>query len=426
MLSTVYVVTDLGWGDGGKGSVVHKLANVKRSKAILKFGGGQGSHGVTALDGRKFNFSQFGCGTLEGIPTVISPSFVLIPHAILNEGEMLEEEMGVKNPYSLLTVDPNVLCATPYHRLLSHLYELARKDNPRGTVGTGAGVAYRLREKYGDQLSLTLLDFLKPPVLKEKLSNLRSYCFGVFGKYSASDFTLEDRNLFAEEVELLFDDGFFKWILLEYDRLLSSGIRLMTFDRALGVFDGGSAVAECSHGVLTDNKVGFRPPNVSAIRTLPCFVRETIRTAGFTGNFVNLGVTRAYGIRHGAGDFPTEYTDSSDFDFDKYLLPGSTKDDNRWQGKPRFGSLDFKLLRYAVNVCGGRENFAGVCLTWFDQIRRIGYWRIGDKTYPLPTSPEEQIALIKRLFLRNLGLPVRMISFGPSDNDKMIFEEEES
>lgn len=112
MFEKIYVVTDLGPGDGGKGGVVHKIVNTFHARAVLKFGGGQGSHGVATNEGEHFAFSHWGCATLEGIPTVIAPSFMVIPHAILNEGEELRK-MGIYDPYALLKVTSNVLCATP-------------------------------------------------------------------------------------------------------------------------------------------------------------------------------------------------------------------------------------------------------------------------------------------------------------------------
>ena len=48
MTRKVYVVTDLGSGDGGKGSVVHAVARSQRAHTVIKRGGAQGSHGVVS------------------------------------------------------------------------------------------------------------------------------------------------------------------------------------------------------------------------------------------------------------------------------------------------------------------------------------------------------------------------------------------
>jgi hypothetical protein len=73
----------------------------------------------------------------------------------------------------------------------------------------------------------------------------------------------------------------------------------------------GVAVVECSHGVLTDAETGLKP-HVSAIRTLPKFTTEMLRSAGYNGEIINYAVHRAYEIRHGAGPMPTYDPESFD------------------------------------------------------------------------------------------------------------------
>ena len=47
-MDKVYVVTDFGPGDGGKGGIVHALSCMQDDEVnlIIKRGGAQGSHGV--------------------------------------------------------------------------------------------------------------------------------------------------------------------------------------------------------------------------------------------------------------------------------------------------------------------------------------------------------------------------------------------
>ncbi len=84
-IKELYTVTDLGPGDGGKGGVVHKISHLKRAHTIIKVGGAQGSHGVTTSRGESFAFSQFGCGTFEGVKTHLTPRFVCSPDGLLNQ-----------------------------------------------------------------------------------------------------------------------------------------------------------------------------------------------------------------------------------------------------------------------------------------------------------------------------------------------------
>ncbi len=124
MTNKVYTVTDLGPGDGGKGGVVHKIATMTRAHTIVKVGGAQGSHGVCTSRGECFSFSQWGCGTFEGIKTHISSRMVVSPEGLLNEADALRYQHGIHNVFDLLTMDQRALCATPYHGIASRFWIL--------------------------------------------------------------------------------------------------------------------------------------------------------------------------------------------------------------------------------------------------------------------------------------------------------------
>ena len=91
--------------------------------------------------------------------------------------------------------------------------------------------------------------------------------------------------------------------------------------------------------------------------------------AGYDGEMVSLGIHRGYTIRHGAGPMPTHSPAMSES-----LLPGSNKDENRWQGKVRVGPLDMVLLRYALRASGANA-YDGLAITWFDQLEKLGQWQ---------------------------------------------------
>lgn len=156
----LFIITDLGGGDGGKGGVVHKVCSVKKAHTVVKVGGAQGSHGVRTLNGQSFNFSQFGCGTFEGVRTHISDLMVIEPYRLLKEAEQLKYEWAIHNIFDYLTIDENALCVTPYHSIASQLRELDRKDHPKGTIGTGVGETFYDAEIY-PELAIRAKDILK-------------------------------------------------------------------------------------------------------------------------------------------------------------------------------------------------------------------------------------------------------------------------
>ncbi len=459
MTNKVYTVTDLGPGDGGKGGVVHKISTLTRAHTIVKGGGAQGSHGVCTSKGENFAFSQWGCGTFEGTRTHLSPRFIASPEGLLNEAAVLHYQYGVNDAFDLLTVDQRVLCATPYHGSASRLKEMARGNNPRGTIGTGVGEAYRYLQQF-PELAIRASDLSRPD-LKNLLAAVREQLCRDLAPIIQGEFLPGDREEAGNEISLLNDDAFLDFIVKRFQDLFQRA-KIVDCDylqREILSRDG-VVIMENSHGVLTDHFHGFHP-HTSAIRTLPCFTHAMLKEAGYGGQIVNIGVTRAYQIRHGAGPMPT-----ADPQLAESLLPGSHKDENRYQGKVRVGPLDFVLLRYAIEVCGGPTAFDGLAVTWFDQIQTHGAWHIckryagtADRTYFSPTGEikvrhgvdDEQLEYQKALGMQllncqpeitthevsaavgrdelyslcagvcqgELGVPVRLVSFGPTERDKI-------
>lgn len=459
MTNRAYVITDLGPGDGGKGGVVHKVATLRRAHTIIKVGGAQGNHGVRTSAGEGFAFSQWGCGTFEGTRTHISTRFVVSPVGLLNEAAALEYEHGVRNPFSLLTIDEAALCATPFHGNASRLKELARGRNPRGTIGTGVGETVRNAQRL-PELALYARDLSRAD-LRDRLAAVRAQILQDLAPILAGEFLPEDREAVDLEIDRLHDDGFLDWIM-EQLQLVSRRARIVDHDffRREILSRNGVVVVESSHGILTDHYLGF-DPHTSAIRTLPRFTREMLEDAGYEGQIINLGVHRAYEIRHGAGPMPT-----TDPRMSEHLLPGSHKETNRWQGEVRVGPLDLTLLRYAIAASGGPNAFDGLAITWFDQVQLNGAWHVCHRYLNTANRPgftptgeiavqsgdgEQQLAyqrtICEQLFkctpeitthdiasnasrselyelcagvLKDaLEVPVRMISFGPTEQDKL-------
>lgn len=448
----IYNVFDLGPGDGGKGGVVHKLSCHHNAHTIIKVGGAQGSHGVTA--GRfKFAFSQWGCGTFEDVNTHITSRMVISPIGLLNEAYALHC-LGVINPFDLLTVDELAICATPYHGIVSRLKEISLGDNPRGTIGSGVGQTYR-DSHTNPELTIIAKD-LKGSNLKQKLSNVRDYQIQVVDELiNDKEFLPEDLDIVRDELSLLRDLGFLDHCI---SRFKSVGQLAAIVDHdylnSHILAKDGVIVVESSHGVLTDNVFGF-VPHVSALRTLPSFTLTMLQQ--FTGEIHNIGVHRAYTVRHGAGPMPT-----ADASMNDRLLPGSQKEENRYQGKIRVGPLDMVLLQYAIKACGCQID--SLAITWFDQIVKEGVWRLCDKyshnnngyfnsdgsikfhghdepsiqshsqrlceelfkatpiisEIKIPSSRNAQHELCHDELFARFCIPVNLVSFGPSKQDKSM------
>lgn len=434
-----YSVTDLGPGDGGKGGVVEAISAHLLPHHIIKEGGAQGSHGVVT-DTRSFNFSQWGCATFQNIPTHLSDRFVMSPIGLINEAVALRK-VGIYNPYWLLTANPQCICTTPYHQAWSRLYEISLRDHPHGTVGTGVGKAYRHATESPDD-AIYAKELIDSELVRKKLVLIRDYVRTMFGDLTVNDILPEDEGILNDTRQLLESTAALNDITQQFCYV---GRQVQLLDTSEILKEDGVVVIERSHGVLTDAETGIKP-YVSNLRTLPIFTRQSLAYHGFSGRLVNLGVHRAYEIRHGAGPMPT-----AEEKMRKQLLPGSQKDENRWQGRVRVGALDLMLLHRAIDSCAN-EKFDGLCLTWFDQIRKVGEWRICPayiinnhlvephsqipaKSYELARPIFTSIALSDPELLTDnnrtfhfcryilssfIDIPLRLVSFGPKAKDKFL------
>ena len=459
----VFIMTDLGPGDGGKGGVVHKVCTTKKAHTVIKVGGCQGSHGVRTSNGQSFNFSHFGCGTFEGVKTHISERMIIDPYGLLQEASYLQNKWRISDIFNHLTVDGNSLCVTPFHTYSSRLRELLRKDNPKGTVGVGVGEALRDSENFLD--TAIFVKDLNSPNLKYKLQRVKEKKFEDFKEILSPNCSLDDYFLPQDHkqalqiINLLDDDEFIDRIVDVFNNAyLKINVTDENYFRSLLQKDG-VMVIESSHGVLNDRTFGFWP-HITHLNILPEYNIQMLNKYGYTGDIVKLGVTRAYSIRHGAGPLVT-----NDAEMVNKLLPGSHKLENRWQGKVRVGPLDFLMLDYAVNICGGPDFFDGLAITCFDQVvleekwdmckayelfnsdflNRDGKIKVYDGLPALQNNYQKELTKFlyasrpvlssvslanqnqkilqktcQDVFKRELNIPVRMISFGPTELDKVL------
>ncbi|AXX31103.1 Adenylosuccinate synthetase [Actinosynnema pretiosum subsp. pretiosum] len=333
------IVIGLGFGDEGKGAVVDALCRAGETAAVVRFNGGaQAAHNVVDGD-RHHTFSQFGSGTLAGVPTWLSPHVLVEPMALAAEARELAA-IGVPDPLSLLSVAGGALLTTPFHVLANRAREDARGAGRHGSCGKGVGetVWYSLLSeraaRVGDVVegqevlgafgeAPVVADCLRPDVLRRKLDALaRFYAPLATARWSVDELVGMYRD-FADAVRITGDD--------EVARLAGRG-RL--------VFEG-------AQGVLLDQWRGFHPHTTWSTVT-PDNARALL--GGLPARVV--GVTRTYQTRHGAGPMPTEDAAVA------ARFPERHNGTGRYQGAWRAGHLDGVLLRHAVAACGGVDALA--------------------------------------------------------------------
>lgn len=330
------IVVGLGFGDEGKGATVDALCADGSVSTVVRFNGGaQAAHNVIA-DGRHHTFSQFGSGTLAGVPTLLSRHVLVEPIALATESRELEA-LGVADPLSLMSIDAQALLTTPFHVAANRARENARGKDRHGSCGKGIGetVWYGLlegttrgvvvegQEVIGEPGPAPVVgDCLDPTTLRRKLDAL------------------------ARFYEPLIGDGISVDELVMLYRSFADAVRITTDDVGR-LADAGRLVFEGAQGVLLDETYGFHPHTTWSTTT----PRNAKALLGGRKARV-IGVTRTYQTRHGAGPLPTE---------DQAVLgrfPEAHNGTGEFQGAWRAGHLDAKLLRYSVDCCGGIDGLA--------------------------------------------------------------------
>ena len=384
------IVVGLGFGDEGKGAVVDALCADGPVSAVVRFNGGaQAAHNVVA-DGRHHTFSQFGSGTLAGVPTWLSRHVLVEPIALATESRELEA-IGVADPLSLVSIDAGALLTTPFHVAANRAREIARGADRHGSCGKGIGetVWYGLLGDRGavrgevveEQRVLgdpgpapRVGDCLDPRALRRELDQLARFYEPLTGDVGRVDELVELYTSFADAV------------------------RITTGDEAGRLADAGRLVFEGAQGVLLDETYGFHPHTTWSTVT-PRNARELLdgRPARV------IGVTRTYQTRHGAGPLPTE---------DPAVLerfPEAHNGTGEFQGAWRAGHLDADLLRYSVRCCGGID---GLAVTHLDA-RGL---RVASG--PVLEEMPDPLAYLREL----LGVEVLVTGAGPSRADYAVRE----
>ena len=171
MLMVAHVVCGLSYGDEGKGATVDYLCSKHKVDWVIRYNGGfQAAHNVVMANGRHHTFSQFGSGTLRGVPTYLDRHVIIDPMALVPEAEHLKS-IGVPNPYSMLKVHEDCLVSTIYHKNANRILD-AR--NGHGSCGVGIGLTRQMWSETGDGLRAE--DLRSPRTVRRKLDWIRQWC----------------------------------------------------------------------------------------------------------------------------------------------------------------------------------------------------------------------------------------------------------
>jgi adenylosuccinate synthase len=372
MTERAYVVTDISYGDAGKGTTVDYLVRQAASAVVVRHNGGaQAAHNVITAEGTHHTFAQFGSGSLvPNVRTHLSRFMVLNPLNMLYEGDALAGH--APDIWQRVTVDQDALVITPWQRAANQLRELARGAGRHGSCGLGVGETVsdslyhpghtiRVRDLFSGSLGYKLLklrDFklqqLRQDIDVDNLVDKPEWQVFNQAKPDLADLIASYQE-WLDRVTVV--DGDYLGVLADHHDLM--------------VFEG-------AQGVLLDERYGFHPYTTWS-KTTHQNASALLSEIGFRGEVTRLGVMRAYMTRHGAGPFVTE---------DSRLtaqLPDAHNGTGTWQGSFRVGYLDLVAHRYALSVSPGTDELV---VTHLDRLSAVEPLQVCIG-YRLPSAPPD-------------------------------------
>ena len=343
-----YIVSGLGFGDEGKGSIVDFIGHTQRVSNNIRFNGGnQAAHHVVR-DGILHCFSQFGSAMFEpNMKSILSKYTLIDPYSIKSESDVLISK-NIDDPLLRLYIDNDCPVITPIHKFVNRIRELI---NSKGSCGCGVGETIDDRQRYSDNTTLKACDLHDIDKVSKKFDLLLQYKLDWIDQISE----YVDKDDISEYVSLL----------KNFD---SEKVSNDYFDFCENVFIGNvnkffseSSVYEGAQGTLLDMNYGFMPYITKTNSTCRNAI-ELCRTS-----YDKIGVMRVYMTRHGDGPLPT---------YDENLTKLIPIDDNniynKWQGHFRIGWPDMVLMRYAVK-CNEPDYIA---MTNIDRLNKISKIKI--------------------------------------------------
>lgn len=358
-MSKAIVVTDLGFGDSGKGTMVDYFCEKTKAPWVVRYNGGaQAGHNVV-FDNSTHTFSQLGSGSFRGAGTFLSEFMMWNPISLVHEALSFSDKIGtpVQRVLERVAIDVNAPIITPFHVVSNRIKEKARGNRRHGSCGKGVGElasdlvnfpdqVLRVKNFVDDQSGVTkILKSIQTRKLEELVSHrIRPEIIGEdAGILLGKD---EPAKLCAAYIDMF-----------EKLRFVKKGFLASLFKK------GCDVVFEGSQGVLLDEWHGFHP-HTTWDTIVPSKAVELLEAAKFSGEREVVGILRSFMTRHGAGPFPTETKESNIESVHEF----NTK--NEWQGDFRVGYFDFVLLKYAIEVVCHHCKIDTLAITHLDLFSR--------------------------------------------------------
>ena len=313
------------WGDEGKGKIIDLITD--QADVVVRFQGGANAGHTVIVDGVKHVFHLLPSGVLhEGKMNVIANGLVVDPAQLLEEID--EFESTGLSVMDRMRVSGGAHCVMPYHKVIDELREGRKAGVKIGTTGRGIGPAYADK---ANRSGIRMWDLIDEARLRSKLSaNIDETNLRITRMYDGDPLSFDDlfekaRDQGQRLAPLVTDTG----------RLLREALaadKHVFFEGAQGV------MLDIDHGTY---------PFVTSSNS------DTLGISSGTGvppRYIGrqIGVTKAYCTRVGAGPFPSEL----EGELADHLREGGSEF-GATTGRPRrCGWFDVPMVRYAASLCG--------------------------------------------------------------------------
>ena len=330
------IVVGLQFGDESKGNFTDYLCTRADRPIVIRFSGGQQAGHTVIHNGVKHVFSNYGSGTLQGVPTYFTEDTSVYLNTMWCEFDVLTE-LGI---VPVLTLHPLTKVTTPY----DVAYGCAREESVKhGSCGLGIGSTMNRHENTG--YKLYAVDFSNTNVFMAKLDSISKYY----------ENKIKGTNL---------EESYYKHLGYQLNDFLDI---IKHANKMFGIIDYNylmefeTLIFEGSQGIMLDREHGIFP-NVTYSDTTSKNAIKVCKILGLEDEYEVFYITRCYQTRHGEGWMsPTEDIKLINTDEEINVT-------NNWQGNFKVKEIDYDLLKYAIKVDRiYNNNFYHLVITCLDQ-----------------------------------------------------------
>jgi adenylosuccinate synthase len=374
------------FGDEAKGKITDLLSS--DYDIVVRYSGGANAGHTVRFNDKTYKLHQLPTGYLSGKESVLANGMVLNPISLAKEIQNYKTSAP-------LFISDRAHAVMPWHIVCD-----AKQGDGIGTTKKGIGPCYA--DKMHRWNAIRMGDLVR------KLIDAK------FQNFFATDEIFHGNKLWTDyktAADML------------YPFICDTGEKLRK-----DVKDGRNILFEGAQGIGLDVDHGFSYPYVTSSGVGPSAIPQSCGLPNLHLDRI-IGVMKCYTTRVGEGPFPGELGIINSYHLDlRFALCKEIADRIREKGNEygtttgrprRIGWVDFRLLKYAIDVTGTTE----IALMHADTlcgIDRIGFIDTdGELKYTPGWNTIEDPALMKYIEIieEKSGVPVTILSYGPDRND---------